>query len=101
MAYIYAITELKSKARVMLRALEQQAKRSYIPHLGLAVVRVGLRENERAVAELEKADQEGEPLDGLNTESRFSPLQKDPRFLVLLRKHGFSTVKASASPNGK
>jgi hypothetical protein len=37
----------------------------------------------------------------LNRESRFSPLRKDPRFLVLLRRHGFLTDTVSASPNGK
>jgi TolB-like protein/DNA-binding winged helix-turn-helix (wHTH) protein/Flp pilus assembly protein TadD len=91
LAYVYAVCGNKSKARAILHQLEQQSKTEYVSHYDLAIVKVGLGEREEAVAELEQADREGEPLAEINVEPWFNGLHKDSRFLALLRRHGFST----------
>jgi TolB-like protein/DNA-binding winged helix-turn-helix (wHTH) protein/Flp pilus assembly protein TadD len=77
-AHAYAISGNKGKARAILRNLQHQAKTQYISHTGLALVLLGLEDNNKAIAELEKADQNGEPFDYMNQDSRFNPLRANP-----------------------
>src|SRR5262249_3230768 len=86
-AHVYAVSGDEAKARLFLRKLRQKASTTYVPHRAFALVLVGLRENDAAIAELEKADMEGEPLDYINQDSRSKPLHSDPRFQALLRRH--------------
>jgi hypothetical protein len=86
-AHVYAVSGDEAKARLFLPKLRQKASTNYVPHKAFALVLVGLRENDAAIAELEKADMEGEPLDYVNQDSRSKPLRSDPRFQALLRRH--------------
>jgi tetratricopeptide (TPR) repeat protein len=87
-AHAYAISGNKRKAQAILRNLQHKAKTQYISHTGLALVLLGLGDNNKAIAELEKADQNGEPFDYMNQDSRFNPLRANPRYVTLLRGHG-------------
>ena len=59
-------------------------------HMGFALVWLGLSEQDKAIVELEKADQEGESFDYMNQDSRFTPLRNSSRYLTLLRRHGLT-----------
>jgi len=90
LAYDLAISGNQAEARKILHDVEQQAGTNELGHRSLALILVGLGDTRRAVTELEAADRAGAPLEHLNVDRRFDPLRADPRFLALLRSHGFA-----------
>lgn len=90
LAHAYALAGNKTKSRAILRELQQRAKTQYVSHRTFAIIRVGLGDNDAAIGELEKADQDGESFEYINQDSRYNPLRSNPRFEALLRRHGLS-----------
>jgi hypothetical protein len=78
-----------AEARRILRELEDEAKTRYVPPCLIAALYVGLGDQERAFAWLEKAFQERDVLlMTLNVESHLDPLRSDRRFQDLVRRVG-------------
>jgi hypothetical protein len=62
-------------------------KQRYVPAYEKALIHVGLRENSRALTELEEAYKEDSYwMFNLSYEPRLDPLRSDPRFADLLRR---------------
>lgn len=89
LGWIYAQAGKDEEAKKILEELQELSKKQYISPYLIALVYVGLKENDRAFEWLEKAYEErcelliyskaGEPLD---------PIKTDPRFSELLKKIG-------------
>ena len=51
---------------------------------------LGLGDMERVLALMEAGDRDGVPFEHANVEPRFERLRTNPRFIALMRRHGFS-----------
>jgi serine/threonine-protein kinase len=90
LGYVYAKAGKLDEARKLLTELQKRAAREYVSHYGLAIVHVGLGENDRAFASLQNAYEErDEQLVLLKVEPFFDALRSDPRFKELLRRLNF------------
>ena len=64
----------------------------YVPPFNLALIYLGMGDNERAMNYLEKAySAHSQLLCWLKMDKIFDPLRKDPRFIALLKKLNFET----------
>jgi len=82
-----------SEARRILRELEDEATRGYVPACLIAALHVSLGDKEQAFAWLDKAFQERDVLLlTLNIESHLDPLRSDRRFQDLVRRVGLPQV---------
>jgi hypothetical protein len=89
MGYVLAKSGAHQKARDILKELEKQSKREYIPSLNFAQIYAGLGDNEQALAWLNKAcDERSVWMTFLKVDPKFDPLRTDPRFQDLLRRVG-------------
>ena len=69
--------------------LQETAKQRYVSPYFIALVYVGLREDDQAIAWLQKAYEERHPyLVLMKVEPVFDRLQSDPRFADLVRRVG-------------
>jgi len=79
----------KDKAHKVLEDLEGQAKKENISGYQFAVIYAGLGEQEKALAELEKAFKERSTLLGyIRMDPRLDPIRSDRRFIDLQRRIG-------------
>jgi TolB-like protein/Tfp pilus assembly protein PilF len=86
LAWIFAVSGQKERARETLRELDKLSKHQYIPASDSLSALIALGEREKAVAVLEKAVQERESnLAFIREEPTFSSLSSDPRFERVLR----------------
>ena len=75
----------------MLRDLQERAKREFIDPYYIAIVYLGLGEQEQTFAWLDRAYEERSfLLPWLKVEPKFDRLRSDPRFLSQLRRVGLS-----------
>jgi adenylate cyclase len=89
LAHAYAVAGKRDEAVRLLDELKQRPANSYVAPYFIALVLVGLGENDAAFQWLEKAYQERFPyLYLLKVEPVFSGLHSDPRFVALLKKVG-------------
>jgi len=89
LAHAYAIAGQKDKAHKVLEDLEGQAKKENISGYQFAVIYAGLGEQEKALAELEKAFKERSTLLGyIRMDPRLDPIRSDRRFIDLQRRIG-------------
>jgi TolB-like protein/DNA-binding winged helix-turn-helix (wHTH) protein/Tfp pilus assembly protein PilF len=89
LAYAYAISGNKDKAKVILNDLRNQSHPDSSNSPQIALVYVGLGENDQAFAFLEKAHKDRfNP--GVLMRPAFDPLRSDPRFGRLLRRMGLN-----------
>ncbi len=88
--YTYARCGRRADARAELRRLlARETAGEYVSHYALAIVHVGLEENDTAIAELQKAYVERAPaIFIMNHEPAFANLRSDPRFVALARNIG-------------
>jgi serine/threonine-protein kinase len=88
--WIYALSGQRHKALEILDELKELSKGEYVAPSGIALVHVGLGENEEALQWLEKGY---EKRDGnmilLKVSPIWDPLRDDPRFQELLRRMNF------------
>jgi TolB-like protein/Tfp pilus assembly protein PilF len=79
-----------ARAREVLKRLEEQSRKSYVPSYHFVLVYVGLGEKDRAFEWLERAYQERSTvLAYLRIDPRLAPLRSDPRYADLVRRIGF------------
>ena len=89
LAYTYAVSGKKAEARTILRQLRREEKQHYVSPFHLAVVYVGLGENDRAFEMLRQAYEEhSEFLIFVNVTPVFDRVRSDTRFQDLLRRIG-------------
>jgi DNA-binding winged helix-turn-helix (wHTH) protein/TolB-like protein/Flp pilus assembly protein TadD len=86
-AQALALSGKKSEARALLAELRQRATRQYVPSYSIALIHIGLGENEAACAWLEKAytDRSSEMI-YFKVEPILAPLRSDPRYQDILRR---------------
>ena len=98
-ALTYARAGERNKALEILTELEGPSSQAYGLAVQIAQVYVGLGDNERAFAWLEKACAEHSVwLIWLGVDPAFDPIRSDPRFIEILRKSGLSE-DARAKPS--
>src|SRR5215472_3854945 len=89
--HAYAASGKKAEARKILRELYQESEHRYVSPFELALIYVGLGENDQALDWLEKAEEHGVPLHHLNVDQRFNSLRASNRYQRLLRRIGFQS----------
>jgi Flp pilus assembly protein TadD len=88
-AFIYATTGRKGEARKILNRLLTTSKRVPIAAHHVALIYVGMGENDEAFAWLEKAYEQHSPMMAwLKVDQRFDSLRQEPRFEDLMRRVG-------------
>ncbi|MDQ3012878.1 MAG: protein kinase [Acidobacteriota bacterium] len=91
LAHAYAVSGNPAEARRLLDGIAANTARRKAPAYDLAIAYIGLGEQEKAFALLEKAlEEHNEYLIYLQVEPRFDPLRKDPRFAQLVNRIGLS-----------
>jgi eukaryotic-like serine/threonine-protein kinase len=89
LGHAYAVAGRRDDAIKVLAQLQQLAKQRYVSPYFIALVYVGLREDDQAFAWLEKAYEERHPyLILMKVEPVFDRLRPDPRFADLVRRVG-------------
>jgi adenylate cyclase len=91
--YTYAKCGRRAEALAELRHLHAEAASGrYVTHYGLAMIRAGLGDTDRAFAELDSAYMERAwGMFVLKVEPAFDALRADPRFARLLKKVGLTS----------
>lgn len=87
---IYALSGKRREAQKVLVELKEQSKKTYVSPVSMAVIHVGLGENEQAIAWLERALDEGDAdrLYFLAVHPTWDGLRPEPKFQDLLRRMG-------------
>ena len=85
----YAISGNLGEARNIVAKLKELSKKRYVSPYDVAIIFVGLGQNDQAIEWLEKAaDVRSQDVFSLNGEPIFDPLRSDARFTALLKKVG-------------
>ncbi len=80
----------KQEARKLLEELEERSKHRYTSPYLIALVQIGLRERDQAIASLEQGyTNRDQWMMYLKADPRWDDLRPDPRFQDLLRRVGF------------
>ncbi len=86
-AHVLAVSGKKSEALIELAKLQERAKRQYVPPYDIALIYVGLGENDKAFAWLEKAyDDHSTEMIYFKVEPMLARLRSDQRYQNLLRR---------------
>jgi hypothetical protein len=90
--HTFAVSGNTAEARRILSQLNDLSTRRFVSAYGLALIYVGLRENDQAFQWLERSREEKSLLDDhdITTDSRLDELRRDPRFAQLLRSVGLA-----------
>lgn len=87
LAHAFGLAGQRAEAQKILAELTARSKTKYVSSYQFAVIYLGLGQNERAFAALERAYSERSTLLGyLKMDPRFDPLRSDPRFQNLLSR---------------
>lgn len=87
----YAVAGKADEAHAVLHHLNALSKQKYVSPYDMAIVHVGLEENDEAFAWMERAFEQRSPWMGyLNVEPQLDALRSDQRFQQLLCRVGFS-----------
>jgi TolB-like protein/Tfp pilus assembly protein PilF len=90
LAHAYAVSGNKVEALKVLAELKALSLGRYVSPYGIAMVYLGLSDNEQALNWLERAyDEQNTELTFLKVEPRLDPLRDDLRFQKLLKQVGF------------
>jgi len=88
-AHFYAVSGQHERALNELAELQKLSETRHVSSFGLALICVGLRDDDRAFEYFEKAVQEHcDTLVYLNVEPRFDRIRSDPRFKMLIKRVG-------------
>ena len=89
--WIYARSGRKAEAQRLLRRLRELSSQQYIDPGAIAVIYIGLGQNEQALTWLERGYEHRGPflILFLKVDPVFDPLRDDPRFQALLRRMNF------------
>jgi tetratricopeptide (TPR) repeat protein len=89
LGYGYGVAGKRAQAKLVLRELHAQSARTYVSPWDVAIVHIGLGENDEAFGWLEKAYRErSADCIALKVEPMYDPLRSDPRFQDLMRRIG-------------
>ncbi len=89
LGHAYGLAGQHGEAQKILAELEKRSKKTYVSSYQIALVYLGLRQNDKAMKQLENAYQEHSTLlTYLKMDPRFDPLRSDPRFRDLLHRVG-------------
>ena len=89
LGHAYAVGGNKAKAQQMIRDMEELSRTGYFPGFQIALIHIGLGENDKAISLIEKSYAERYPaLIHVNVEPRLDPIRSDPRFKVLVQRVG-------------
>jgi eukaryotic-like serine/threonine-protein kinase len=92
LAHVFARSGNRSAAEELLSDLLEKSKSQYVSAYDIAVVYLGLGQNDQTFGWLEKAYDEGSGfMRYLNVDPRFTPLHADRRYQDLLGRMGLST----------
>lgn len=98
--YILARTGRSAEARAVLRQLEDDAGRRYVPPYAMALVHAGLGNRDAVFEWLDKAYAARDVhLIYLPVDAKWDPYRDDPRFAALLARAGFRRGGPSPSPS--
>jgi len=87
LGHAYGLAGRATQARSVLRILQTEAERSYVPSYFLALVHAGLGERDQALRYLEKAYEERSTvLAYVQIDPRLTSLKGEPRFVALVRR---------------
>ena len=90
LGYGYAVSHQKSEARARLSSLLERAQRAYVSPSYIALVRAGLREDQEALAGLERAAElRAADLVWVRLRPAFARLHDEPRFTAITERLGF------------
>ena len=88
-AHFYAVSGQRERALSELAELEKLSETRFVSSFGLALIHLGLEDDDKAFEYLEKAVEEHcDMLVYLNVEPRFDRVRSDPRFKLLINKVG-------------
>jgi len=88
-AHFYAVSGQRERALSELAEMEKLSETRHVSAFGLALICVGLGDNDRAYAYFEKAVQEhSDTLIYLNIDPRFGRIRSEPRFKMLVDRVG-------------
>jgi len=89
LGHVYAVSGRKDRAQNVLVELKQLSRRRYVAPFEIAVIYMGLGDNELTFEWLEKAYRDHSPwLPWLKVDPRFDSLHGDPRYRDLRRRMG-------------
>jgi serine/threonine-protein kinase len=87
----YALAGDRERAKQMLRRLLEASKKTYVQSIAIALVYMGLGDQDRALQWLERACRDREtPMVYVKTYPAYDPVREHPRFQALLRRMGLS-----------
>jgi DNA-binding winged helix-turn-helix (wHTH) protein/tetratricopeptide (TPR) repeat protein len=90
LAYVYALSGQKDKAREVLEKLRALSLRRYVSSYDLAIIYLGLDDKDKALEWLQNAYADRSVwLIGIKVEPMLDSLRPDPRFATLMRRIGF------------
>ncbi|MGB6864937.1 MAG: protein kinase [Candidatus Aminicenantaceae bacterium] len=90
LGYAYAVAGQRNEAEEVLRQLEKLATQRYVSPVDLAMLHVGLDNNEQAIEYLEIAYEEhADRMSWIKVNPVFDPLRSDPRFQAILQRMNF------------
>src|SRR6266404_1602275 len=91
LAHAYGLAGQHGEAQKILVELEKRSKKTYVSSYQIALVYLGLGQNDKAMKHLDNAYQEHSTLlTYLKMDPRFDPLRSDPRFQDLVHRVGLS-----------
>jgi len=91
LAHAYALSGGPHQAEAICDKLQRRARTEYVSSYDIALIYIGLREKQQALAWLNRAYEEGDPnMNFLNVEPALDELRSDDRFQQLLHRVGFN-----------
>ena len=94
LGYIFARAGQQAQARIILRRLQERARREYVPPADFKLLYIGLGQMDSAFYWLGRSYDEREPLLLWDAAGRDNPMGRDPRFGIVLRKMGLGGTAA-------
>lgn len=95
LGHLYAKWDRTIEAQKMLDQLIALSKQRYVPPAHIAIVYLGMDNNDKAIAMLEKAfDEHSSLLIFFYTDPRSDKIRNDPRFIELMNRMGISEANA-------
>lgn len=87
----HGVLDQQAEARKILEELEARSRREYVSPMSRVLVHIGLKQNDQAFRELERACQERDGwLAWLNVDPLFDRLRTDPRLAQVVRRVGLA-----------
>ncbi len=97
LAHCYAVSDEQEAALEIVRTLDAYAEQTYISPVNIALIRIGLGQNDVALDWLERAyEVRALRTPSIGIDPRFDPLRAEPRFQELLRRTGLADRRTTA-----